>query len=240
MPQLSTPTIVSTKVSGSIITVSWDDTDPATNIENFTVSFVPKDASQQPPPPPANTKDGQTNTLDFTPPTGSPSANDLNKNFCATVVANPSAKAPSYTASSPGVQAGLQPYWDVNVALIIKMGDKKITLTKPSSSNGAAGGVYRLPASTDSPYTITPDDINKLVGTTVIPDSLFGKSMSGKDAPSLSISELAVDTDNKLFAMDVSVNLGISLFSGLSIDSLKFEVERTDGVHNLDAAAAVS
>jgi hypothetical protein len=226
---------VTTDKGKTKITVTWDDADKATDIANFTVGFAPKDGSQPAPPASANTADGTTKTLDFTPADGSsPSANDLKSNYFATVTANPS-NAKAFSPSATGVQAGLLPYWDFNVSLFIKLGDKPITLTKPPSSSGTTGGVYRLPASTDKPITITADDINSLVGTTVVPSTLFGKP-----APSLSISELAVDTDNKLFAMDVSVDLGITLFKGLTIDSLKFDVERTDGVHKLDNPPAAS
>lgn len=232
-PKLSTPTNVSMTVSAdkTKITVSWQDSDPPANIANFTVSLVPKDGSTPPQGLTKTTTDGKTTSMDFPVTAGStPTADELNSNYVATIVANPT-DSKTFSASDPGSQY----YWDINVSLYIKVGSQPITLTKPSGSNGT-GGVYSLPASKAKPITISAGDINSLVGQTVVPATFLDKPL-----PTLSISDLAIDTNNQLFKMGVSVNFSdLSLFS-IAIESLTFEVERKDGVHHtLDNTASSS
>jgi hypothetical protein len=221
------PTTVTSSVADNVITVTWDDTNPAATVANFAVTFLAKDTLAIYTPPTTTTV-GDVKTLAITIPPGStPSAATLADGYIARVIA----KAPSNSTTIADSAAGLQIYWESDLSLVVTVGSHEFTLTKAST----ASGIYRLPVSRDAPITITLDDIKSFADTVGIGASKVPTKWPNGDpiTGSLNLYKLAVDTDRKLFALDIAFTLNFSPIPGLTINEVGLSVLRTNGVNGL-------
>lgn len=213
----------------SKITVQWDYDPPADKAlanTTFEVSFLAKDTQAVFIPTPATTAAG-TMTLEITPAANThPTAEELGTNYSAQVIA----KGDASHANSP---AGLQVYWVIGLSLIVVVGGHSFTLTKPTGTG--RGGVYRLPVSRTNPFTLTLEDVQEFADALHIGrDKVPTHWPNGAAITSgLSLYKLAVDTDNKLFALDIAFTVEFEPVPGLTIQEVGLSVLRTDGVHSL-------
>lgn len=220
------PTNVTANASGTAITVTWKDPNVGTNVSGYAVSFVPNDPSlpSYPATPVIVPPGSGPLTKDFNPTSTDPSIATLSSNYLAQVIAQPSDPT-KFSNSEPGVQS----HWDVNLSIGITLGGDSITLTKPATSGS---GIYRLPATADNPYQITLAQIRSFLNgiESGMGDKLPSKWPDGSTiSGELDITKLAVDIDNKLFALGIKVPLNFTPISGLTVNAVELDIALTDG-----------
>lgn len=122
---------------------------------------------------------------------------------------------------------GRETVWTMDASLTITIGDKDYTIS--TAGDGGDSTVYKLPVSKEDPLQIKYADIKALV-----------KTVAGIDLPStfpdgsvitsnVEIYELAIDTDKKLFSLDMSANADFEILPGFAVKGAGFVVQRTDG-----------
>lgn len=229
---LATPFNVTTTASNGTVTVTWDDNNPATAVLKSDIAFLAKD-TLIPYVPSAVGQDTTTtsgavthHSVPITPNGTDPTPTDLASNFIARVIDHPK----DTTANSDSAP-GLQVSWDANLSLIVQVGSHQFTLTKASTLSG----IYRLPVSRENPFQITLDDVKDFAEAVGIGrDKVPTKWPNGNDITgSLNLYKLAVDTDRKLMALDIALDLNFEPIPGLKIKQVGLSVARTDGVHLL-------
>jgi hypothetical protein len=220
---LAAPTAVASSLTGTTVTVTWQDPNATSIVSNFTVTFVGKNG-QGTYTPPNSTTTGHVLTLAVAAPaTGTPTLSELASGYAANVVANPANPA-NYSASPPGLQI----YWTAALSLTLTVGSQSFTL----STNSVNNGIYRLPVSTAAPLTVTYQDVVTFAGRIGVSDvpTAWPNGTPINQNDSLSISKLVVDTKHGLFALDIAFTMNYSPFTGLTFNSVGLSVQRTDGV----------
>ncbi|MFZ2403582.1 MAG: hypothetical protein WAW41_00480 [Methylobacter sp.] len=94
-------------------------------------------------------------------------------------------------------------------------------------------GIYKLPVSASNPLSISYEDLQALVS------KLPGNPTLPTDFPNgtpincaLNLTRFVVDTNNKTFDFDLSLNLGDNgwpVIPGFSVDTIGLDIQRTDG-----------
>lgn len=116
----------------------------------------------------------------------------------------------------------------IRFSLSITIGSQTFTLYELPTD-----GIYKLPVSAGNPLSITYDDlqtlVSKLPGNPTLPkDFPNGTPING----ALNLTRFVVDTNNKTFDFDLSLNLGDngwSVIPGFSVDAIGLDIQRTDG-----------
>jgi hypothetical protein len=227
--------VTTEKTNDKTIKITWDDKNASVKVSEYKISFLKKDTKAPFVPDnvgrplPGRSKDGTTSySVEITRDGETPTAADLASSYLAQVV-DKSADPAADSDSEPGVQ----PYWEVNPSLTLKVGSRSFTLTKGSGP----GGIYRLPVSRDDPFTITIKDVQDLAEATGIGrDNVPTRWPDGSeitDDNSLNIYKLAVDVDRKLVDLEIAFMLNFTLIKGLTVQEVGLSVLRTDGVTEL-------
>jgi hypothetical protein len=224
MAKLTTPTSIQSVHAEKTITLSWDKAEDADKSE-FAYQFVSKTTDKVSPLPADATialggdAKRQTGTITFKT---AKDATDL-KDYLGQVKATPNAAGK--TAGDTDSDFGTETVWVKNPSITIKIGDNSYTLSQDSMAGPSS--IYRLPVSKDDPMKLEYEDLKKLAAkmSVTLPENYpNGKKIEGK----LEVFEFVVDTDKKLFALDISAEIKWEIFTGFSVERMGLVLKRTD------------
>ncbi len=224
MAKLTTPTSIESARVDKTITLSWDKADDADK-SDFVFQFVSKTTDKDLPLPAGATAaeikvigKRQSCIITFS---AEKDVKEL-KDYLGQVKAVPNTAAKAgYTESDFGTES----VWLTNPSITIKIGDNTYTLSKDLMAG--ASSIYRLPISKDDPLLLKYDDLKALankMGITLPINYPNGKPITGE----LQVFEFVVDTDKKLFALDISAKIEWEIFTGFSVERMGLVLKRTD------------
>lgn len=233
MTQASTPTGIDTAVdtaTPAILKVTWDG--PFSNGNGkFFIQFVSRfDPTATPVAAPAQPADGFPVSADpkgnFSVPltfASADEATDFHDNYQAQVQAN---------ATLPAIASawGLQIWWHIGFAITVTIGGTPLTLRQLPK------GRYALPASVDHPLVVSYADLKSFVAN--LPGAISLPSNFPNNEPitaTLEVTAFVIDVDNATFEFDFTANIQWKIFDGLTVNSVGFDIQRTNGVDLLAA-----
>ncbi|NHZ37271.1 hypothetical protein [Massilia rubra] len=232
MTQASTPTGISSAIDGvnsAILNVTWDgpitDGNGAFLIQFFSranPSATPVQAPNQPAGgfPVSAAGNNYSVALTFL---SADAAKNYNENFQAQVQAN--ATAPNTPSAW-----GLQVWWNIGFAITVTIGSTSLTLRE------LPNGIYVLPVSVDNPLTVTYADLKSFVAKLPGAISLPTNFPNGQPISSaLQVTAFAIDVKRATFEFDFTALIKWEIFTGLTVDSIGFDIQRTNGVNLLAA-----